>query len=340
MNTENFKKINGLIDNVVVYRHQILEKNNDGNNTTLHDQKNILIIKIECLQSLKQLLSCCMNEYIEQKDVFKAKLVLDIKNKLGENLDFEIAGNLSLQRLQDLDPGLYDLKKYIYKNTEFDDDTIHGEESSDIKNLLLPIPDDLNIPFVNEQFKLLKENLPNIDDSIDVPITPENIGSFLKPDLYRFADEQTIFIVLDEIERLTQKYFFNKDNQNNKPWVRSINFLDKLKKIFEDKKKKFEIPFFKKVKPDIQEKKKKKYEKCLLVTDIFNIPTEKESFESLCDKADEYVRTSGLRCLNLAEKIYERIKNEFPGHSEYAENQLKEIQKKKALFLTPPTTSS
>gem|GEM_PF-3906130 len=327
-----------MIDNVVVYRHQILEKNNDGNNTTLHDQKNILIIKIECLQSLKKLLSCCMNEYIEQKDDIKAKLVLDIKNKLCENLDFEIAGNLSLQRLQDLDPVLFDLKKYIYKNTEFDD-VIHGKESSDIKNLLLPIPDDLNIPFVNEQFKLLKEILPNINDSIDVPITPENIGSFLKPDLYRFADEQTIFIVLDEIECLTQKYFFNKDNQNNKPWMRSINFLDKLKKIFEDKKKKFDIPFFKKVEPNIQEKKKKKYEKYLLVTNTFNIPTEKESFESLRDKADGYVKTSGLRCLGLAEKIYERIKKEFPGHSEYAENQLKEIKEKKALFLVPPTTS-
>ena len=172
-------------------------------------------------------------------------------------------------------------------------------------------------------------DLKKLLDYSSVTFTPNTIGVYLKAKLYKHMDEATILVVLDEIIALTKKDFFDVNNAANESRMRSISFINQLKNIFYELKRKLEISAAKKVRADTQEKKKEKYQPYLPVTPISQTSSKTKNFEEYLHEADQDFIVGGPKFLLRAKERYTYILENFAGHADmnYVRQQLGIVQK-------------
>jgi hypothetical protein len=183
-----------------------------------------LAIKLQSLASLKTLLHFC-DDYSSKK-YGQDPVIIKIKDNLAKNLNMNDPDKISLSLLDALSPTLDELKIYSFKND--------ASENSKVEEKLFTEHD---VDAVNQELVRLKELL----NLTDVKFTPNNVGVYMKPDPYRKIDIEQTDIMIGELTALTKISFFNVEIKSNEPKMRAISFINQLKNIFQDKKRKFEL---------------------------------------------------------------------------------------------------
>lgn len=196
-------------------------------NQNLSAKTSLEMIKMESHTSIRELLTFCIAEFHDTKNT----AIQDIKNKLLKNFDTQDRKLLSLEKMQGLDALLDEMREYIRSQVSF------SSSSAPDQRLFEPIPGEQNIPFINNQFKPLKEILCEVFK--EMYITPSNYVFYLRVNHYRYISQSTIENALAEIKRLTERKYFNVMVLTNQPWLRSISFLNQLKNVLKEKLTKF-----------------------------------------------------------------------------------------------------
>lgn len=177
------------------------------------------------------LLDFCMDEVHDPENT-STSVVIKIRYKLSKNLNLQDPRSITNSFLNQLIPTLAELSTYICARTS---SSCVSKPQYFPSEQTKSFSDKNDISSINAELETLK----NLLELFTTTFTPNNVGFYLKPKLYKDMDKTKTKMVFAELTRLTKMEKFNVDDTTNAPRQRAISFLNQLKNILRKANRKY-----------------------------------------------------------------------------------------------------